>query len=103
MHGTALRISHVSVDLQNIDAASVTHKFVPMEDMPVASIPSHPSDGREFLTAVHDHFEHGHGSAEALAKAHQRVAGVFGVVLCAGFKLKQKQGLACRLLHRVQP
>lgn len=103
MHGTALHISHVSVDLQNIDAASVTHKFVPMEDMPVATIPSHPSDGREFLTAVHDHFEHGHGSAEALAKAHQRVAGVFGVVLCAGFKLKQKQELACRLLHRVQP
>lgn len=73
---TCLPRCPLNICLTDIEAPSVTHKFVSMDDMPANSVPSHPSDGKEFLTAVHDHFESGAGTAEALAKAHERVAGL---------------------------
>ena len=43
----------------------------------------HPTDGKEWLSSIHDHFESGNASAEALNKAHQRMS-AFGVDFAAG-------------------
>ena len=54
------------------------HSWLFAEDMPTNEVEMHPSDGAKWLSTIHDHFESGNGSAEALAKAHQRMS-AFGV------------------------
>ncbi len=46
--------------------------------MPTNDVPMHATDGASWMQNIHDHFETGNGSADALSKAHQRMSS-FGV------------------------
>lgn len=48
------------------------------EDIPSNDVPMHATDGEKWMQNIHDHFETGNGSADALSKAHQRMSS-FGV------------------------
>ena len=50
--------------------------------MPTNDVPMHPTDGASWMQNIHDHFETGNGSADALSKAHQRMSS-FGVSFAA--------------------
>lgn len=68
----------LNISLDDIEKNTVTHTFVDSADMPSNDVQMHPSDGAAWLRNIHEHFESGNGSAEALNKAHQRMS-EFGV------------------------
>lgn len=72
----------LNITLNDIEKDSVTHKFVDSAEMPSNTVQMHPTDGKEWLSNIHDHFESGNASAEALNKAHQRMS-AFGVNFAA--------------------
>ena len=49
----------LNISLDDINKDSVTHRFVDSEEMPSNDVPMHPSDGKEWMSNIHDHFESG--------------------------------------------
>ena len=90
----------LNITLGDIDNDSVTHKFVNSEDMPSNDVQMHPTDGAAWLSNIHDHFESGNGSAEALNKAHQRMS-AFGVDFAAAGSAMTVSGLTTSIRNHM--
>lgn len=91
----------LNITLGDIESDSVTHKFVNSDEMPLNDVKMHPTDGKEWLQNIHDHFESGNGSAEALAKAHQRMS-AFGVNFASAGSAMSVSGLTSSIRNHMK-